>query len=498
MPDYVRYTDDVEVVQPDEADVIDEIMEVFDRLRRLTFEKHRHAVRDAHAKSHGILRGTLAVLGGLDAPLAQGLFARPGAYDDVIARFSTSPGDILADGVGGFRGLSLKVFGVEGERLVAEEADAATQDFLFVNHPVIPTGDVKSYLAAERRMEKLAHAPEPVQELLTAGTRAGGAALRALGIETPAGVIGQAKPHTHPLARSRAASTSSPTDMTRRRLSHSHASHQDPMTRPTDDTDAREFALVTGASSGIGLELAKVFAQHGYDLLITADEPAIDDAAETLRALGAQVDSVQLDLAQQEGVDRLYERVRAAGRPLDAAALNAGRAVGGAFLDNDFAEERRSIDLNVVSTVHLAKHVLRDMVARGEGRVLFTSSIAAEMPGPYYAVYAATKAFVQSFAEAVRNELKDTNVVVTALQPGATDTNFFARAGMEDTKVGVSRKSDPADVAREGFEALMKGKDHVVAAMTKEKIQVAAAQVTPEPILAQMHGKQVKPGSGSR
>ena len=196
--DHLRYSDAVEVIQPHEAEDTAETIAVFDKLRALTFEKHRHALRDAHAKSHGIVRGTLTVPDGLDAPLAQGLFARPGTYP-VIARFSTSPGDILADGVASFRGLALKVLGVDGPKLLPEEADAVTQDFLFINHPVIPTGDVKSYLAAQRRMEKLAHAPEQLQEALTATTRLAGDALRAVGLADPAGVIGQAKPHVHPL-----------------------------------------------------------------------------------------------------------------------------------------------------------------------------------------------------------------------------------------------------------------------------------------------------------
>ena len=198
MPAYVRYSDAVEVLQPNEAQDVDAVIATFDTLRHTTFEKHRHGLRDAHAKSHGVLRGTLTVPAGLDAPLAQGLFARPGEYP-VIARFSTAPGDILADGVAAFRGLALKVLGVDGPKLLAEEADAVTQDFLFTNSPVIPTGDVKSYLAAIRRIEKLAHAPEQVQEVLTATTRLAGEALRAVGVTPPAGVIGQAMPHTHPL-----------------------------------------------------------------------------------------------------------------------------------------------------------------------------------------------------------------------------------------------------------------------------------------------------------
>jgi len=179
-------------------------------------------------------------------------------------------------------------------------------------------------------------------------------------------------------------------------------------------------------------------------------------------------------------------------------SINAGVGVGGPFIENDLDAELNLIDLNVVSVVHLAKRVTRDMVARNEGRILFTSSIAAEGPAPFEAVYGASKAFVQSFAEALRNELKDTNIVVTALQPGATETNFFHRAGMEDTKVGAGRKSDPADVAREGFEALMAGKDHVVSAMAKEEAMVAMGKVVPEKVAAAQHRKLSEPGSAEK
>ena len=262
-----------------------------------------------------------------------------------------------------------------------------------------------------------------------------------------------------------------------------------------EHTAEHPFAVVTGASSGIGLELARQFARHGYDLLVAAESEQIDTAADTLRAHGAQVDTVRANLATYEGVEELYARIKRAGRPVDAIAINAGVGVGGPFLETELQDEINLINLNIGSVVHLAKRVLRDMVDRNEGRVLFTASIAAEMPGPFEAVYAASKAFVLSFSEAIRNELKDTNVTVTALQPGATETNFFHRAGMDDTKVGAGRKSDPADVARQGFEALMKGKDHVVAGSFKNKVQSTLAQVTPEPALAEMHRKLSEPGS---
>ena len=211
-----------------------------------------------------------------------------------------------------------------------------------------------------------------------------------------------------------------------------------------------QLAVVTGASSGIGFELAKLFAERGYDLVIVAEESGIDSAAETLRSLGPIVESVQTDLATREGVEQLWQRVQALGRPVDAIAINAGVGVGGSFLDTDLEDEINLINLNVTGAVHLAKYVVRQMSERGEGRILITSSIAAEMPAPFEAVYGASKAFLLSFAEALRNELKDTRITVTALQPGPTDTNFFARAGMLDTKVGADEKDDPADVARDG------------------------------------------------
>src|SRR3954467_4706230 len=260
----------------------------------------------------------------------------------------------------------------------------------------------------------------------------------------------------------------------------------------------RQQALVTGASSGIGLQLAKQFAQHEFDLVIAAEDPAINGVADTLRSHGVRVEPIQVDLATREGVDRLYQSIQEFGRPLEAAVINAGVGVGGPFVDTDLEAEIKLIALNVTSVVRLSKYVLRDMVSRGEGRVLYTSSIAADLPAPFMAVYGASKAFELSFAEAVRNELKDTGVTITALQPGPTDTDFFERAGLQDTKVGTSKKDDPADVARQGFEALMAGKDHVVAGSLKNKVQDLIAQVMPEPAKAAAHRRLTEPGSAER
>ncbi|MGK5684223.1 SDR family NAD(P)-dependent oxidoreductase [Actinoplanes sp. URMC 104] len=263
-------------------------------------------------------------------------------------------------------------------------------------------------------------------------------------------------------------------------------------------TSTNEFAVVTGASSGIGYELARQFAEHGYDLLICAEDAEISQAAVNLRHDGQnQVTAVQADLATYEGVEQLYAAILETGRPVDAIALNAGRGIGGDFAtQTELKDELNVIDVNVTSTVHLAKRVLPDMVARGQGQVLFTSSIASMMPGTYQAVYNASKSFVQSFAESLRAELKDTGVSVTSLMPGPTDTNFFHRAEMDDTKVGSSKKDDPAVVAEQGFEALQKDKEKVVAGSVKTKVQGAVSKVMPDRAKAEMHRKMAEPGSG--
>jgi uncharacterized protein len=263
-------------------------------------------------------------------------------------------------------------------------------------------------------------------------------------------------------------------------------------------TDARPLAVVTGASSGIGLELAKQFAKNGFDLLVVAEDEAINGAATELESYGVAVQGSQIDLATYDGVEHLYTLVSAAGRPVDAIALNAGVGAGGGFVGGtELQDELHVIDLNVKSIVHLAKRVLPDMVRRGEGRVLFTSSIASTMPGPYHAVYNASKSFVQSFAEAIRYELKDTGVTVTALMPGVTDTAFFERADMEDTRAGAGSKDDPAQVAEQGFKALMAGDEKVVAGSFKNKVQAKLGAVTPDSAKAAMAAKLQEPGGAN-
>jgi short-subunit dehydrogenase len=263
-------------------------------------------------------------------------------------------------------------------------------------------------------------------------------------------------------------------------------------------TDTSPLALITGASSGIGRELAKEFAKNGFDLVITAEDPALEAVAAELSSgdQPVQVQTVQADLRTSAGVERLYAAVIATGRPLAAAALNAGVGQGGPFIENDLADELEIIDLNVTSTVHLAKLVLRDMAARDDGKVLITSSIASTMPGPFQAVYNASKSFLQSFAEALQSELKDTGVTITSLMPGPTETDFFRRAELEDTKLGQAAKDDPAQVAAQGFKAMMAGDDKVVAASLTTKAQEAANKVLPDKLKAAAHRKMAEPGSG--
>jgi uncharacterized protein len=258
---------------------------------------------------------------------------------------------------------------------------------------------------------------------------------------------------------------------------------------------SKPFAIVTGASSGIGLELAAICAQQGFDLLIAADQPEIHAAAGRFRNLGAETSVVEADLATISGVDRLWAAT--ASRPVDALLANAGHGLGRAFLDQDFADVRHVIDTNVTGTVYLVQLVGRQMRARGQGRILLTGSIAGFMPGTYQAVYNATKAFIDSFSFALRAELKDSGVTVTCLMPGATETDFFERADMLDTQVGQSKKDDPTDVARVGFDAMMRGDGDVVSGR-HNKLQSAIANVTPAAVLAERHRRMAEPGSGKQ
>lgn len=252
------------------------------------------------------------------------------------------------------------------------------------------------------------------------------------------------------------------------------------------------LAVITGASSGIGYELAKCAAQDGYDLVIAADEAEIREAATRLKEFSTRVEAMQADLATQEGVERLFSGITALGRPVDLLLANAGRGLGDGFLDQDLSGIRHVVDTNIKGTLLLVHKVGNLMRARGRGRILFTGSIAGFMPGSFQAVYNGTKAFINSFSFALRDELRDTGVTVTCLMPGATDTEFFERADMLDTPVGQGKKDDPAFVAKVGYHAMMEGEGDVVAGW-KNKMLTAAANVTPAETLAHQHRKMSQP-----
>jgi uncharacterized protein len=266
-------------------------------------------------------------------------------------------------------------------------------------------------------------------------------------------------------------------------------------TATAQSPDGRPLAVVTGASAGIGYELARICAEKGYDLIIAADQPAIHEAADAFRTLGVNVEALEVDLATLEGVDRLY--AVAGGRPIDALLANAGHGLGKGFLDQEFNDVRHVIDTNVTGTIYLIQKVGRDMRTRGSGRILITGSVAGFMPGTFQAVYNGTKAFIDSFSFALRAELKGSGVSVTCLMPGPTDTDFFERANMTDTQVAQGKKDDPAEVAQTGFDAMIRGDGDVVTGW-KNKLQSTIANVTPSGLLAEMHRGMAAPGSGTK
>jgi len=258
---------------------------------------------------------------------------------------------------------------------------------------------------------------------------------------------------------------------------------------------ADKFAIVTGASTGIGFELASLAAQDGYDVLVVANEPLIDAAAADFRQFGTQVQSVEADLSTLEGVDALL--AAANGRPIDVLCANAGKGLGHAFLDQRVEDWRHVIDTNITGTLYLLQKVLKEMVARGDGKVLVTGSIAGYIPGSFQAVYNSSKSFIDYFTDAIRNEIKDAKgVTITTLKPGPVDTEFFASADMLDTSVGQSEsKSDPAKVAKDGWDAMNKGEASIFSGL-KTKIQGVLANVTPAAVLAEQHRSMAEPGSG--
>jgi uncharacterized protein len=260
---------------------------------------------------------------------------------------------------------------------------------------------------------------------------------------------------------------------------------------------SRSLAVVTGASTGIGYELAKVCAKNRYDLVIVANESEINRAAEELRSLGGSVEAVEADLSTMQGVEALVDAVNAYERPIEALLANAGRGLGKGFLDQNFEEAKAVVDTNITGTIYLIHKIGRQMRAQGRGKILITGSIAGFMPGTYQAVYNGTKAFLDSFSFALRHELKDAGVSVTCLMPGATETEFFERADMLDTKVGASKKQPASEVAEIGYKAMINGDGDVVAGW-QNKLRAAIAHVAPADLLAEVHRSMAEPGSARK
>ncbi len=256
------------------------------------------------------------------------------------------------------------------------------------------------------------------------------------------------------------------------------------------------YALITGASGGIGYELAKLFAKEGYNIIAVArtEQDLQKVAAEITSNYGVKVKVISKDLFGEKAASELYEQVKQEGLEVEVLVNDAGQGVYGLFVDTDIEDQMKIVHLNIVSLTRLTYHFVKDMKARNSGKILQLASVVSELPSPYQAVYGGTKAYVLSFTEALISELKDTNITITALQPGATDTDFFNKAGAEDSKLVAdkSKLSDPAEVAKDGFDALMKGDDKVVSGF-KNKAQMAMSNVVPDTMLANQMKKQSEP-----
>lgn len=243
-----------------------------------------------------------------------------------------------------------------------------------------------------------------------------------------------------------------------------------------------QYALITGGTSGIGKELSKLFAQDGYNLIIVArDETGLEmTKSELAERFGVQVTTISKDLMEPNAAEELYDEIKQSGLTVNVLVNDAGQGQHGKFIDYELQRDIDLIQLNIISLTVLTKLFLKDMVARNEGKILQLSSLASKSPGPLLAVYSATKAYVQSFTQAIINEIRGTNVTITALLPGATDTDFFNKAEAENTKqVQDMKLDDPADVAKDGYEALMSGEAQVVSGF-KNKIQAAMSNIMPE------------------
>lgn len=265
------------------------------------------------------------------------------------------------------------------------------------------------------------------------------------------------------------------------------------------DTSNGRYALITGATEGIGYELAKLFAGDGYNLIIVARtaEDLEKRKTEFSQQYGIDVIPVAKDLFQPNAAYELYDEVKGKNVTVDVLVNDAGQGQYGLFVEQDIQRLTDIIQLNVTSLTVLTHLFLKDMVARNEGKILQLASIASQLPGPWQAVYHATKAYVLSFTEALISELKDSAVTLTALQPGATDTDFFNKAEMQESKILDSKLSDPVQVAKDGYEALMSGDDKVISGL-KNKVMVGMSNVMPESAVANQMNKMQEPREGKK
>jgi uncharacterized protein len=276
---------------------------------------------------------------------------------------------------------------------------------------------------------------------------------------------------------------------------HKRVQHLTTKTITMAETNNDRYALITGATSGIGYELAKLFAGDGYNLVIVArDENELRQKAQELSTANVDVVAIAKDLFQPEAAFELYDEVKSRNLTVDVLVNDAGQGQYGLFVEQGIHRLLDIIQLNVKSLTVLTHLFLKDMVARNEGKILQLASIASQLPGPWQAVYHATKAYVLSFSEALVQELKDSAVTVTALQPGATDTDFFNKAEMQDSKILDTKLSDPKKVAKDGYDALMKGDDKIVSGF-KNKVMVGLGSVMPESAAAAQMNKMQKPRS---
>ncbi|HYE54348.1 MAG TPA: SDR family oxidoreductase [Chitinophagaceae bacterium] len=258
--------------------------------------------------------------------------------------------------------------------------------------------------------------------------------------------------------------------------------------------DNKVYALITGGSQGIGYELAKLFAADGFNLILVArsQEDLQQRASELSQQYNVEVIPMAKDLFQPNAAYELYEEVKNRNGLVDVLVNDAGQGQFGLFVEQDIHRLTDIIQLNVISLTVLTHLFLKDMVARNQGKILQVASIASELPGPWQAVYHATKAYVLSFTEALVRELKDTNVTMTALQPGATDTDFFNKADMQESRILDTKLSDPAKVAKDGYKALMEGDDKIVSGL-KNKVMTTMANVMPDSMVAAQMDQMQKP-----